>query len=201
MGVLLNVLVPVGLLVEEFAILHMVVWVVTGHWVWRYLGVRVSEVDIPHVLLVVKHIGVVGVIVPVVVQVVLTLIVTQDHRTHGLGHPHKDVSEEDRAQHVEPGVGGTHQLVVGMGRESLIGLKVGESLHEGNESVLHEAEAAEPEHEESGDGEGTPVSVEVSFDGLMENTIAAITHMERLELYSKLQDQAPSIGVAALLTL
>jgi hypothetical protein len=38
--------------------------------------------------------------------------------------------------------------------------------------MLHEAEAAKPEDEESGDGEGAPVSVEVLLDGLMEHTIA-----------------------------
>ena len=39
--------------------------------------------------------------------------------------------------------------------------------------MLHEAEATEPEDEESGDGERTPVPVEVLLDRLMEHTVAA----------------------------
>ena len=43
--------------------------------------------------------------------------------------------------------------------------------------MLHEAEAAKPEDEESGDGEGTPVSVKVLLDCLMEDTIATELQM------------------------
>ncbi|MFN9905264.1 MAG: hypothetical protein ACK56F_03940, partial [bacterium] len=57
---------------------------------------------------------------------------------------------------------------------SLVRLQIRESLHEGDKAMLHKAEAAEPEDEESGDGECTPVPVEVLLDCLMEDTIAAI---------------------------
>jgi hypothetical protein len=44
--------------------------------------------------------------------------------------------------------------------------------------MLHEAEAAKPEDEKSGDGEGTPMPVQVLLKGLMEHTIAAIICQE-----------------------
>lgn len=44
-----------------------------------------------------KHIGVVGVIVPCEVEVILAVVVIDDHVPHGLGHSHEYPSEEDRA--------------------------------------------------------------------------------------------------------
>lgn len=64
MWLLLNVRVLHAFLVEELAVLEVVVGVVTGHGVGRHLLVGVSEVDVPHVILIVQHIGVVGVGVP-----------------------------------------------------------------------------------------------------------------------------------------
>lgn len=52
--------------------------------------------------------------------------------------------------------------------------------------MLHEAEAAKPEDEESGDGEGTPVSVEILLDGLMEYTVATVLQIN-LEYANKIE--------------
>ena len=79
MRVFLDILVRAGFLVEEFAILEVVVGVVTGEGVWYDLGVCVPEVDVSHVFLVVQHIRVIAVIVPEVVKIVLALIVSDDH--------------------------------------------------------------------------------------------------------------------------
>ena len=73
-----------------------------------------------------------------------------------------------------------------MSRESLIRLQVGECLHEGYNTVLHEAEATKPEDEESGDGEGTPMSVEILLDGLMEYTVATVLQIN-LEYANKIE--------------
>ena len=65
--------------VEELSVLHIVVRVVTSEWVWHHLVVCVSEVDVPHVFSIMEHIWVQGVIVPEVVEIVLSLIMSNDH--------------------------------------------------------------------------------------------------------------------------
>ena len=92
-------------------------------------------------------------------QVVLAVPVLQDHGAHNLGHTQEDVGPEDGADHVEPGVYGTHDFVVGVLAETLVGGKVRESLCEGHKCVLHEAECAKPENEHTGNCESSPVSV------------------------------------------
>jgi len=93
------------------------------------------------------------------VEIVLAVPVLQDHGAHDLCHAQEDVRPEDGAHHVEPRVDGSHDFVVGVVAETLVGSQVGESLCEGHESVLHEAECAKPENEHTGHGESSPVSV------------------------------------------
>ena len=92
-------------------------------------------------------------------QVVLAVPVLQDHGAHNLGHAQEDVGPEDGADHVEPRVYGSHDFVVGVMAETLVGCKVRECLSEGNKSVLHEAECTKPENEHTGNSESSPVSV------------------------------------------
>lgn len=105
-------------------------------------------------------------------QVVLTLPVLNDHGSHNLGHSHENVGPEDGADKVEPRVKWAHQLVVRVMRESLVRCQIREGLNEAHEGVLHEAVGAEPEDAHTGNGEGTPVTVQILFNCLMEHTIA-----------------------------
>ena len=68
-----------SLLVEELSVLEVIVGIVSSNGIGNDLGVSVSEVDVSHVLLVVEHIGVVGIRVPEDVQVVLALEMTLCH--------------------------------------------------------------------------------------------------------------------------
>ena len=84
-----------SLLVEELSVLEVIVGIVTGNGIGYDLGVSVSEVDVSHVLLVVEHIGVVGVRVPEDVQVVLAFEMTLSHGNQGAGHAEEDVGPDD----------------------------------------------------------------------------------------------------------
>jgi hypothetical protein len=53
-----------ALLVEEFTVLEVIVRIVTSDRIGRYFGVSISEVDVSHVFLVMKHIGIVSVRIP-----------------------------------------------------------------------------------------------------------------------------------------
>jgi hypothetical protein len=164
----------VALLVEPLSVLEVIVGVVTGERVRRYLLICVSEVDVAHVLLVVEHIGVVGVGVPEHMQVVLALEVTECHASEATSHSQEHVGPHDGSEQEEPRVEGAHQLVIGVRGEPAIAGEVGEGIGESNKGVLHQAEAGEPEHSETGHGGSSPVSVEVLLDGLMEYTITTI---------------------------
>ena len=92
----------VPLLVEEVAILEVLVWIVTCERIGHYLLVCVAEVYITHVLLVVEHVGVVRVVVPEVVLVVLSLQTTLDHKTKETSHTEEHVRPEEAPAHIEP---------------------------------------------------------------------------------------------------
>ena len=64
-------------------------------------------------------------------------------------------------------------------REALVSCHVRECFLERNDTVLHQGESAEPKDGDAGTGIGPPVSVEVHFNGLMEN---AITTPDRLSV-------------------
>ena len=103
-----------SLLVEELSVLEVIVRIVTGNGIGYDLGVSVSEVDVSHVLLVMEHIGIVGVRVPEDVQVVLAFEMTLSHCNQGAGHTEEDVGPYDWTDQEEPRVDGSHQLVVRM---------------------------------------------------------------------------------------
>ena len=104
----------VFLLVEEVSVADVLVGVVTCEGLWGHLLVRVAEANVAHVVRVVQQIGVQSVVVPEVVLVVLALPVPVDHVVEETSHTSADVDPEDRAQKVEPGVHGSHDLVVGV---------------------------------------------------------------------------------------
>ena len=58
-------------LVKEVAIADILVGIVTREGLWRHLLVRVTEVDVAHVVGVVKEIGIQGIVVPEVVLIIL----------------------------------------------------------------------------------------------------------------------------------
>lgn len=75
------------LLVEEVAVAHVGVRVITGKIVGSDLLIGVAEVNIPHVLFVVQEIGVQSVVVPEVMLVILALQMAQDHVPKEASHP------------------------------------------------------------------------------------------------------------------
>ena len=79
----------------------MLVRVETSHRVGGHLLISVSEVDVPHVILVMKKIRIQSIVVPEVVLVVLTFPMTLDHEVHKLSHPICDVSPEQWSQRKE----------------------------------------------------------------------------------------------------
>lgn len=93
--------------VEEFSVLEVIVRVVTGEGIGDNFSVCVSEVDVSHVLFIVEHIRVQSVVVPVVMQIVLALVMSDDHGAHKLGHSVEHVCPKDGSNHVEPGINGS----------------------------------------------------------------------------------------------
>ena len=75
------------LLVEEVAVAHVGVRVITGKIVGSDLLIGVAEVNIPHVRFVVQEIGVQSVVVPEVMLVILALPMAQDHVPNEASHP------------------------------------------------------------------------------------------------------------------
>ena len=73
----------------------MIVRIITCERVWRDLLIRISEVDIPHVLLIEEHIRVVCVIVPEVVLVIFSLNSPVHSSNQEPCHSHKDVGVEN----------------------------------------------------------------------------------------------------------
>ncbi len=162
------------LLVEEVSVADVLVGVVTSEGLWGHLLVRVAEVDVPHVVRIVQQIGVQSIVVPEVVLVVLALPMSMDHVVEEPRHSGEDVRPEDGAQHVEPRVTWAHDFVVGVSREALVGSHVGERLLEGDNAMLHEGERAHPENGDTGASVGSPLSVEVHLDGLVEDGVATL---------------------------
>ena len=159
------------LLVEEVAIADDLVWVVTSKGLWGNLLISVPEVDVAHIIGVMKHVWVEGIIVPEVVLVIISFPMAVNHVVEETGHSHEDVGPEDGTRHVKPRVGWAQDLVVGVVREALVSCHIGESLLERDEAVLHQGEGAEPKDGDAGTGIGPPVSVEVHFNGLVEHAI------------------------------
>ena len=169
------------LLVEEVAITDDLVWVVTRKGLWGNLLISVPEVDVAHIIGVMKHVWVEGIIVPEVVLVILSFPMAVNHVVEETTHTHEHVSPEDGSDHVEPRVSWAQNLVVGMVREALVRCHIWECLCESNVAVLHQGEGSEPKDGDAGTGIGPPVSVEVHFNVLMEH---AITTPDRLSIDS-----------------
>ena len=72
-------------LVKEVSVPHVVVRVVTGHWLWSNLGVGVSEVDISHVIGIVQQIWIHSVVEPSVMRIVLAVPMSLGHHPCGSG--------------------------------------------------------------------------------------------------------------------
>ena len=100
-----------------------------------------------------------------------------DHEVQEAGHACANVSPEDRAQHVEPRIGRTHDFIVRVSGEALVGRHVGESFLEGNNSMLHKGERSEPEDSNTRASVSSPVSVEVHLNILMEDTITTFNRL------------------------
>ena len=143
--------------------------------------IRVAEVDVAHVVGVVKKIGVEGVVVPEVVLIIFSFQVAIDHEVQEAGHACTNVSPKDWAQHIEPRVGRTHDFVVRVSREALVGCHVGECFLERNDSMLHKGKRTEPKDSNTGTSVRSPVSVEVHLNILMEDTVATFN---RLPVYT-----------------
>ena len=87
----------VFLLIEEISVADVLVRVVAGERLWRHFLVGVTEVDVAHVIRVVKEIRVERIVVPEVMLVVLALPVTVDHEVEEACHPERRVGPEDGA--------------------------------------------------------------------------------------------------------
>jgi hypothetical protein len=90
------------LFVEPLPVLHVIVWVVTCEWIRYNLLISVTEVDVPHVLFIEEHIRVQVVVVPEVMEVVATSVMSYYHCTQELGHTIENVCVEYRSSKVEP---------------------------------------------------------------------------------------------------
>ena len=90
------------LLVEEVAIADDLVWVVTSEGLWGYLLISVPEVDVAHVIGVMKHVWIERIIVPEVVLVIVSFPMAVNHVVKETAHTHEHVSPEDGSHHVEP---------------------------------------------------------------------------------------------------
>ena len=90
------------LLVEEVAIADDLVWVVTSEGLWGYLLISVPEVDVAHVIGVMKHVWIERIIVPEVVLVIVSFQMAVNHVVKETAHTHEHVSPEDGSHHVEP---------------------------------------------------------------------------------------------------
>ena len=101
-------------LVKEVSITNVLVRIVTSEGLWGDFLVRVTEVDVAHVISVVQKIRVQSIVVPEVVLVILALPVSVNHIVKESAHSEKDVGPEDRSGEVEPRVGGSHDLVIGV---------------------------------------------------------------------------------------
>jgi len=122
----------------------------------------------------VKEIGVQGIVVPEVVLVVLAFPMAIDHVVQEARHACANVSPEDWAQHVKPRVDGSHDFVVGMMGEALVGRHVGEGLLERNDAMLHQGEGTEPKDGDTGACVRSPLPVKVHLDGLVEDTVTTL---------------------------
>ena len=110
----------VFLLCEEVSVAHVLIWVVTGHGVWGHLLIGISEVDVSHVICVMKEIWVESIVVPEVMLVILTEVsawepVSLNHVAKASEESESDVSPEDGSHEVEPRVNWSHDLIVWMG--------------------------------------------------------------------------------------
>ena len=94
----------VHLLVEEFAIALMSVWIVTREHVWGDLLVRITEVDIAHIISIVQEIWVEGVIVPEVMLVILSSPMSFNHVVLEACHAEQDICPEECSNSIEVGV-------------------------------------------------------------------------------------------------
>ena len=121
-----------------------------------------------------QQIRVQGVVVPEVVLVVLTLPVSINHVVEETSHPEADVGPEDGPGEVEPRVKGSHDFVVWVVREALVGGHVRERLLEGDDSVLHQGKGAKPEDGHAGASVRPPLPVEVHLNVLVEHTVATL---------------------------
>lgn len=162
------------LLVEEISITHVVVWIITCHWLWSDLVIRISEVDISHVVGIVKEIWIESIIVPEIVRIVLAFPMSLGHVPGGSSETSEYVGPHNWSEQVEPGVEWAHKLVVWMSWEWLICKQVWEGLLEHIDSMLHEWERAPCEDSHTWYGESSPVTIQILLNILVEDTISTL---------------------------
>ena len=160
------------LLVEEVAISHAIVWIVTSQRFWGDLGVGVSEVNVSHVICVVEEIWVQSVIVPEVVRIVESFTMSLDHHEVGSCKSVGYVSPHYWPKQVEVRVDWSHQLVVWMGRERLVRRQVGECVVELVGTMLHQAVGPKCKNAHPWHGVCPPVTVQVHVDVAVEDTVS-----------------------------
>ena len=78
-----------------------------------------------------------------------------------------------------------------MVREILVGRQVGERLVESNRAVLHQGERSEPEEGHARASVGSPLTIEVHFNRLVED---GVTTTDSLTLYA-LSEVAHLLGL------
>jgi hypothetical protein len=162
----------VFLLVKPVSVTDLLVGIVTSKRIGGNLLVCVSEINVAHIVFIVDKIGIKGIVVPEVMLVIPTLPMALDHKVHELGHSVANKSPEGWAQQIEVTINGTELFVAGVGWETFIGIQVGECFLKGNEAVLHKTEGTKPEHCDSRAGEGSPLSVKIHLDSLVEDTVS-----------------------------
>lgn len=160
--------------IEEVSVLEVVEGIVPSKRVWCHFLVRVSEVDVAHVLFIEEHIWIQGVIVPEVMQVIFSFVMPQYHSPNPLGQSVGDVGPENGSHQIEPRIERSEYFVVRVVAESLVACQVREGVQERMNTVLQETESSEPEHRSSGDCVGSPLAVQVLLKSLMEDSVTTI---------------------------
>ena len=92
--------------------------------------ISISEIDIPHVFFIEEHIWIKSIIVPEVMEIILSLYPPINHVDHPPGKSEENVSVEDRSEQVEIRINWAQKLVVWMVPEPTVGNQVRECLME-----------------------------------------------------------------------
>lgn len=92
----------VFLFVKPVSVAQLGMRIVTGEVVGHHFLVCVTEINVAHIFLVVKQVGVKRVVVPEVVLVVLSFPVAKNHIPEEACHSEQHIGPESWPHHVEP---------------------------------------------------------------------------------------------------